>query len=114
LKKESSEELQNFLGYLLNNPNINIEIQGHTNGDNKIAKNKAYRNLGEEWNFQGSAKKLSQKRAEAIKKYLATNGVAAERMVPKGYGGSRAVIKYPETMEEGQENIRVEVVILKN
>lgn len=114
LRRESSEELKKLLNYLLDNPNINIEIQGHTNGDNRIAKNKSYRDLGEEWNFQGSSKKLSLKRAEAIKKYLVNNGVTAERMIAKGYGGSKAIVINPETMEEGQKNIRVEVVILKN
>lgn len=114
LKKESSEDLQKLLNFLLNNISVTIEIQGHTNGDNKIFKNKIYANLGEEWNFQGSAKKLSFKRAEAIKNYLLNNGVAPDRLIPEGYGGSKAIVKDPETMQEGQQNIRVEILILKN
>ncbi|MDX2173166.1 MAG: OmpA family protein [Bacteroidota bacterium] len=114
LRKESAGELQTLLKYLTDNPEVNIEIQGHTNGDNKIFKNKAYMNLGEEWNFQGSAKKLSLKRAEAIKDYLVNNGIASERLSPNGYGGNKPIIDNPETMEEGQRNIRVEVLILKN
>jgi len=114
LRKESAGELQTLLKFLTDNPEVNIEIQGHTNGDNKIFKNKAYINLGEEWNFQGSAKKLSLKRAEAIKDYLVNNGIATERLSPNGYGGNKPIIDNPETMEEGQRNIRVEVSILKN
>lgn len=114
LRKESTGELQTLLKFLMDNPEVNIEIQGHTNGDNKIFKNKAYMNLGEEWNFQGSAKKLSLKRAEAIKDYLVNNGIEAERLSPNGYGGNKPIIDNPETMEEGQRNIRVEVLILKN
>lgn len=114
LRKESSKELSYLLNYLIDNPMVSIEIQGHTNGDNKIFKNKGYETMGEEWNFQGSAKKLSLKRAESIKNFLVNNGIAFERIASVGYGGSVAIVKNPETMEEGQRNIRVEVKILKN
>lgn len=113
LKKSSLGELQKLLDYLTTNENVNIEIQGHTNGDHHIAKNKAYSTLGEEWNFEGSAKNLSQRRAEAIKNYLESNGIKAERIEAKGYGGKKPIVKDPQTNEEGQLNIRVEVVILK-
>lgn len=113
LRKESNNDLRNLLSFLIDNPDVVIEIQGHTNGDNKIFKNKAYEQLGEEWNFQGSSKKLSLYRAEAIKNYLISNGVEATRLVAKGMGGEKPIIKDPETMEEGQRNIRVEVQILK-
>ncbi len=114
LKKSSFEELQKLLQYLLNNQTVRIEIQGHTNGDHRIAKNKAYASLGEEWNYEGSAKTLSQKRAEVIKKYLEANGITGERLEAKGYGGKSPIIKDPQTNEEGQLNIRVEVSILKS
>ncbi len=114
LKKSSLPELQELLQYLSNNENVSIEIQGHSNGDHRIAKNKAYSTLSEEWNFEGSAKNLSQKRAEAIKKYLESNGVKAERLEAKGYGGKKPIVKDPQTNEEGQLNIRVELVILKS
>jgi outer membrane protein OmpA-like peptidoglycan-associated protein len=114
LRKESSYDLGRLLEYMRNNSSVKIEIQGHTNGDNKIYKNKAYENLGEEWNFKGSAKTLSLKRAEAIKKYLINNGIDSERLIPVGQGGHKPIIENPETMEDGQRNIRVEVVILNN
>ena len=114
LRRESIGELQALLNYMTNNASVSIEIQGHTNGDNRIYKNKAYQTLGEEWNFKGSSKDLSLKRSEVIKKYLVNNGIGEERLFPKGCGGSKPIIVTPETMEEGQRNIRVEVVILKN
>lgn len=114
LKKTSYNDLQKLLDYLLNNPSVIIEIQGHTNGDNKIRKNKAYESLSEEWNFQGSSKKLSLKRAEAIKSFLATNGISEDRLNYQGFGGEKPIIKNPETMEDGQKNIRVEIKILQN
>jgi len=114
LKKESADELQKLFDFLSENENVTIEIQGHTNGDHHIIKNKAYASLGEEWNFQGSAKELSQKRAEAIKTYLENNGIKQDRLKPKGYGGKKPIIKDPQDNEEGQMNIRVEIVILKS
>ncbi len=114
LKKSSGEELEKLVHFLHNNPSIRIEIQGHTNADHHIAKNKAYKSLGEEWNFEGSAKLLSQKRAETIKKFLETNGIDANRLEAKGYGGKKPIIKDPQNNEEGQMNIRVEVSILKS
>ena len=114
LKKESASDLVKLLKYLTDNSEIKIEIQGHTNGDNKIYKNKAYENLGEAWNFKGSSKKLSLKRAEAIIQYLTVNGINSERLIPVGFGGDKPIIDNPETMEDGQKNIRVEVSILQN
>ena len=114
LKKESAAELQKLLNFLSENETVSIEIQGHTNGDHRIVKNKAYATLGEEWNFEGSAKELSQKRAEAIKNYLGNNGVQSVRLSPKGYGGKKPIIKDPQNNEEGQMNIRVEIFILKS
>jgi outer membrane protein OmpA-like peptidoglycan-associated protein len=114
LRKESAGDLQKLLNFMLDHPLIVIEIQGHTNGDNKIFKNKAYEQLGDEWNFQGSSKKLSMHRSEAIKKYLVNNGISEDRLVAVGKGGDKPIIENPETMEDGQRNIRVEVIILKN
>jgi outer membrane protein OmpA-like peptidoglycan-associated protein len=114
LKKESAPELQKLVDFLTENNSVSIEIQGHTNGDHKIAKNKAYASLGEEWNFSGTAKELSQKRAEVIKNYLINNRIAAERLIPKGFGGKKPIIIDPQDNEEGQMNIRVEIVILKS
>jgi outer membrane protein OmpA-like peptidoglycan-associated protein len=114
LKKESAPDLQRLLSYLNENTNVTIEIQGHTNGDHHIAKNKAYSSLGEEWNFQGSAKNLSQKRAEVIRSYLVSYGIQPERLIPKGYGGKKPIILDPQDNEEGQMNIRVEIAILKS
>jgi outer membrane protein OmpA-like peptidoglycan-associated protein len=113
LKKSSSTELQKLLTYLLANDTMRIEIQGHTNGDHRIAKNKSYATLNEEWNYEGSSKTLSFKRAETIKKYLETNGIKPERLEAKGYGGKKPIVKDPQTNEEGALNIRVELVILK-
>jgi outer membrane protein OmpA-like peptidoglycan-associated protein len=113
LRKESLPEMEKLLAFLKSNPEAVIEIQGHTNGDNRIYRNKAYASLSEEWNFSGSSKKLSQKRAEVIRNYLMHNGIKESRLEAKGYGGKKYLVRYPETNEEAQKNIRVEVSLLK-
>jgi outer membrane protein OmpA-like peptidoglycan-associated protein len=97
---------------MTNNPDVKIELQGHTNGNNKIGKNKAYKTMGEEWNFRGSSKKLSMYRAEAIKKYLVTKGIDAKRISTNGFGGDRPIVENPKTLDAIEKNIRVEVRIL--
>ena len=113
LKRESEADLQKLLEFLVENPGTNIEIQGHTNGDKRIARKKGSRSLGAEWSFSGSSKKLSAHRAEVIRNILIQNGIAAGRLTVKGYGGSKPIIEHPKTMSQGQKNIRVEIEIIK-
>jgi outer membrane protein OmpA-like peptidoglycan-associated protein len=49
---------------------IKVEIQGHTDNVGDAAKNKA----------------LSQKRADAVMKYITTKGIDAARLTAVGYG----------------------------
>lgn len=114
LRKGSEKELTYLLNYLLNNPEVKVELQGYTNGNNRCKKNKAYKKKGPEWNFSGSAKKLSQLRAEAIKKYLVQKGVHKENISTKGFGGEKMIVANPKTHEAVEKNIRVEVLIVKS
>jgi outer membrane protein OmpA-like peptidoglycan-associated protein len=79
---------------LKDNPTIKVEVQGHTDsvGNDKF-------NL-----------KLSQKRAESVKAYIVKQGVAADRMVPKGYG-ENVPIADNRTADGRSENRRVEFII---
>ena len=56
-------------------PTLRLEVQGHTDNQGDTALNQ----------------QLSQRRAEAVCAYLATHGVAANRLRPVGYGGSQPV-----------------------
>ena len=79
---------------LRDNPKIEVEIQGHTDSQGKDDFNK----------------KLSQRRAESVKAYLARKGVDASRMVPKGYGED-VPIADNRTAGGRSQNRRVEFVI---
>ena len=62
--------LDEVVGVLTDNPKISLEVQGHTD------------NVGADaYNMH-----LSQTRADAVRAYLVTHGVAPDRLVSKGYG----------------------------
>ena len=96
LKSESFVELDRVVKVLKDNPNMTIELSGHTD------------NVGD----AGFNKSLSQKRADACKEYLVTKGIDASRLVSKGYGKDKPVAD--NGTEEGRAlNRRVEFTILK-
>jgi len=97
LKSESYTELNRVIAFLKENPNVKIELSGHTD------------NVGND-DFN---KSLSQKRADSVLAYLVTNGIDASRLVAKGYGMEKPVAD--NTTEQGKaSNRRVEFTILSN
>lgn len=115
MKPGSHSQINQLAAYLNANPGIKIEIQGHTSGDKRIKK--SYDNTEEtvlvtEGRFRGSAKKLSQYRSELIKKQLVEKGVAADKLIANGYGGSKMIYPNPKNQEEANKNIRAGVLIL--
>ena len=92
LKPDSYTILDIVAASLTANPDIKIEIGGHTDNTGSAATNM----------------RLSQARADAVRAYLASKGVAPERMVAKGYGPSQPVA--PNTTLAGRaQNRRVEL-----
>ena len=70
LRPESAEALDQLVTLLEENPNVTIELSAHCD-------------------YKGSAdynKRLSQRRAESVVKYLIEHGIAADRLTPVGYG----------------------------
>ena len=70
LLPESKNALDSLILMLNENPNITIELSAHTDYRGAEAYNK----------------KLSQKRAESVVKYLINHGIAADRLTAVGYG----------------------------
>jgi len=93
LKQESDKQLQHIVTLLLQNPELKVEIQGHTD------------NEGEEtYNLT-----LSDKRANTVLQYLQLFGIGSERLLSKGYGESQPVSSN-DTEEGRSKNRRVELV----
>ncbi len=96
LKPVSFEALNELVDFLKRKSTVEIEIAGHTD------------DVGDD----DSNLKLSQQRAESVKNYLVSKGIAASRLTPKGYGETRFISK--NDTEEGKAmNRRTEVKILK-
>lgn len=114
LKDESLEALNGLLNYLLENPDVKIELQGHTNGNNKLKAKKSNKNKEPQWNFSGTAKKLSLLRAEEIKSYLVSHGVNKNNIKTVGFGGDKMIVSNPKSPEALKKNARVEVVIVED
>jgi outer membrane protein OmpA-like peptidoglycan-associated protein len=95
LKQESFVELDKLADLLKKNPTVKIEISGHT--DNKGDK---------KYNLA-----LSQKRAESVVNYLVQKGIAAARLVAKGYGDTMPIAPN-DTEENKAKNRRTEVKVL--
>ncbi|GIV37586.1 MAG: hypothetical protein KatS3mg032_1965 [Cyclobacteriaceae bacterium] len=118
MRPESRWEVNSLLEMLKENRGYKIRIHGHTNGN---APGKIISRKGSSDNFfsltdtregYGSAKKLSQERAEAIKEFLVANGIEAGRMQIKAWGGKRPVVDKLHTLAEN--NVRVEIEILEH
>lgn len=111
-KPISDTTLGQLYEYLHRNPEIKIEIQGHTNGKGKIRKSINTSNKGPEWNFHGNEKKLSKMRAEEVKGYLRDLGIEENRIKTNGLGAQKMLYPKPRSKKERDLNKRVEIYIL--
>jgi len=96
LRPESYKALNEFVELMKAKPSLIVEIGGHTD------------NVGSSESNQN----LSLQRANAVKNYLISKGISANRIETKGYGDTQAIDT--NTTEEGrQKNRRTEVRIIK-
>jgi len=95
LLPESKAELERLLEFLKANPQVRIEIHGHTDDIGADADNL----------------KLSEQRAKAVCDFLHQNGLPQERLTFKGFGESRPLLPN-DTPEGRQQNRRTEFIIL--
>jgi len=95
IKPEGMAVLNEAAGLLQKHERVVVEVAGHTDS------------IGTDAYNQG----LSERRANAVRDYLASKGVKASRLTARGYGESRPVASN-DTEEGRAENRRVELVIL--
>ncbi|RZK74014.1 MAG: OmpA family protein, partial [Pedobacter sp.] len=89
-------ELATLTSLLKNNPQMNIEIQGHTDDVGNEVQNA----------------KLSLDRAKSVYDYLIANSISATRLTYKGYGEAKP-IKPNDTAENRKQNRRTSFVVTK-
>ena len=116
MRPESKFDLDGLLGMMNENPKYRIRIHGHTNGNAsgkimEVGESREFFSLTGAKEGSGSAKKLSLKRAEAIRDYLATQGVDPKRMETKAWGGKKPI--YDKLHTQASANVRVEVEVIE-
>ncbi|RFZ83142.1 OmpA family protein [Mucilaginibacter terrenus] len=97
LKAAARTNLQNLSESLVNNPQTNILIVGHTDNTGSDSHNMD----------------LSVRRAEAVKAYIAAGNVANSRLTTSGKGESEPIADN-STVDGRAQNRRVEIVIVAN
>jgi outer membrane protein OmpA-like peptidoglycan-associated protein/opacity protein-like surface antigen len=96
LTEPSKEILDNVVAVLKKLSDLNLEIQGHTDSDGSETYNKS----------------LSERRAESVKNYLVSNGIASSRLSTVGFGENSPIVSN-DTAEGKAKNRRIEFIPIK-
>ena len=96
LRGESEDELQRLTQLLLDNPQLQIQINGHTDNVGAAAANQL----------------LSENRAKAVYNYLINHNIAASRLRYKGFGASQPLTTN-DTDDGRQQNRRTEFLTIQ-
>ena len=113
---DSKYELDKLLEFMNSNSAYEIILHGHTNGNArgkiiKMGPSKKFFELSEDVvDGSGTAKELSNERALAIKEWLLSKGIDANRIEVKAWGGSRMI--HDKNSNNARRNVRVEVEVI--
>jgi len=94
LKVGAASNLDRLVAFLNQNPNRNVEIEGHTDS------------IGADDYNQG----LSQRRADSVRSFLVQQGISGSRLSASGMGEHHPVTEN-ESASGRQQNRRVEIII---
>jgi outer membrane protein OmpA-like peptidoglycan-associated protein len=111
----SSEQMQSLLETLKDNPSTKIRLNGYTNSNGRgkiiyVGPSKNFFALSsDKIEKTGSAKELSYARAEVIKEWLVSQGIAEDRIEAVGWGGVKPL--YDKNSPNARKNARVELEV---
>jgi outer membrane protein OmpA-like peptidoglycan-associated protein len=97
LKPESVSELDNIYSLLIDNPQLKVQINGHTDDTGDAESNKA----------------LSLRRATSVVNFLIEKGIASERLAAVGYGEERPLVSNDDETDGREINRRTEIEIIE-
>jgi outer membrane protein OmpA-like peptidoglycan-associated protein/Tol biopolymer transport system component len=97
LKPQSIAEVEKIISLLAANPELKVQINGHTDNTGNPASNKT----------------LSLKRATSVVDYLISKGIEASRVTAKGYGSERPIVSNDEEVGGRELNRRSEIEIIE-
>jgi outer membrane protein OmpA-like peptidoglycan-associated protein len=93
----SYDELNKMVAFMEQNPNVNVEIAGHTDNIGNDAFNK----------------ELSQLRANKVVNYLTKKGIDRRRLTAVGYGEEKPLVSNDDEVMGREINRRVEFIVKK-
>ena len=91
---KSSVDLNHILKFMQDNPDVKIELAGHTDSSGDDANNQV----------------MSEKRSKAVKTWLVENGIDASRINATGYGESQLLMS-EDGHEDADASRRTELII---
>ena len=94
LTKESEDRLDGAVSTLQKNPDVMVDIEGHTDSTG-----------AEEYNLG-----LSQRRADTVKAHLISHGISEDRLTTTGKGEMDPLVSN-DTREGKAKNRRIEFVV---
>jgi outer membrane protein OmpA-like peptidoglycan-associated protein len=94
LKEDAREALARISGIVISHPGLNLQVEGYTDITGPLSLNQ----------------KLSEQRANAVRDYLAKNGIDPQAMTSVGYGPQYPVAPN-DTFAGRKQNRRVELVV---
>jgi outer membrane protein OmpA-like peptidoglycan-associated protein len=94
LKPGAREKLARVAGILLTHPDLRLQVEGHTDSVG-----------GTDYN-----QRLSENRAESVRNYLVSQGIASNAVATKGFADSQPVASN-DTASGRQQNRRVELIV---
>ncbi len=94
LRPDAREKLARLSGLVLAHPGLKLEAEGHTDATGSDSLNQ----------------RLSEQRAEAVRSYLETQGIATANLTAQGFGKT-VPIADNTTAKGRQQNRRVEIVV---
>jgi outer membrane protein OmpA-like peptidoglycan-associated protein/Tol biopolymer transport system component len=97
LKPQSITEVEKIISLLSANPELKVQINGHTDNTGNVATNKA----------------LSLKRASSVVDYLVSKGIDPSRVSAKGYGPERPIVSNDDEIGGRELNRRTEIEIIE-
>ncbi len=99
---KSLPALEEIVSFLTANPTINICIVGNANGP-----------VGSEQKSDSFYRKVSEKRAEAVRDHLIQHGILEERLTIRGDGNKTMLYPDPQTDWQVNANRRIEIEIVE-
>jgi outer membrane protein OmpA-like peptidoglycan-associated protein len=117
MRGQSKVDLDQLVNMMRTNPYYEITIHAHCNGKNKreaiaLGPNRNYFDVTGSTTVNVTAKALTTLRAEAIRSYLADQGIDPARAKIFSWGGSDMLVK--ETSPESNLNDRIEIEITRD